>query len=149
MSEIRKMKRGDLDQVLLIEEASFSSSWSRKMFEEELDAENSKYYVLNDTNNKNRVIGYCGIKMILDEGHVMTIAVKENERGKGKGAELARKLIDIATKFSIATLFLEVRQTNYTAINLYEKMKFEKITLRSKYYQDNNEDAIIMALKLR
>ena len=90
------------------------------------------------------VVGYGGIWLIIDEGHVTNIAVDEKYRGKGIGSKILEGLIQLCADRNMIAMTLEVRKSNEVAQALYRKYGFKEYGIRKGYYQDNNEDAIIM-----
>lgn len=88
------------------------------------------------------IVGFAGIKQILDEADVMNIVTKKTYRKMGIGALLLHNLINIAKEKNMKTITLEVNENNIPAINLYKKFNFEQVGLRKKYY--NNADAAIL-----
>jgi len=96
------------------------------------------------TRNKERVVGFAGMWLMLDEAHVTTIGVKRDLRGLGLGELLFATLLDIAMEMGARRVTLEVRVTNYSAQALYRKYSFREEGVRKRYYSDNNEDALIM-----
>jgi ribosomal-protein-alanine N-acetyltransferase len=82
--------------------------------------------------------------VILDEGHISTIAVHTQWRGRGLGEWMLVAMIDAAVLRGAEEITLEVRVSNRIAQNLYEKYAFAQVGLRKRYYHDNNEDALIM-----
>ena len=97
-----------------------------------------------DAENGRRLIAFLGLWFLLEECHVVTVAVRQAYRGHGVGELLVIPAIDLATRKGQELLTLECRVSNTTAQTLYEKYGFEKVGLRKKYYSDNNEDALIM-----
>ena len=95
-----------------------------------------------------RVVGYGGLWMILDEGHVTNIAVDPDFRGRKLGEKLLRTLMSMCAASGGRKMTLEVRVSNNVAQNLYRKYGFERVGLRKGYYTDNREDAIIMWVDL-
>jgi [ribosomal protein S18]-alanine N-acetyltransferase len=91
-----------------------------------------------------RIVGFAGMWLMLDEAHVTTIGVKRELRGLGLGEVLFATLLDIATQVGAARSTLEVRVTNSSAQALYRKYGFREEGVRRRYYSDNNEDALIM-----
>ncbi|MDP2727023.1 MAG: ribosomal protein S18-alanine N-acetyltransferase [Dehalococcoidia bacterium] len=91
------------------------------------------------------VIGYSGQWLMVDESHLITIAVREKLRRHGLGEALLIASIDKAIELGARIMTLEVRASNLSAQTMYEKFGFRKVGLRPHYYTDNNEDAIIMA----
>ncbi|MCF8566356.1 ribosomal protein S18-alanine N-acetyltransferase [Alicyclobacillus tolerans] len=140
--KIRKMTLSDLDGVLEVEHRSFTAPWSRQAFLRELvDNQFARYIVADDVS---RVIGYAGVWLILDEGHVTNIAVDPDYRGQHLGELLLRSLMTICLARGIKRMTLEVRVSNHVAKALYEKLGFVGVGVRKGYYTDNREDALIM-----
>ncbi len=90
------------------------------------------------------VVGYGGVWLTVDEGHITTIATAPEMRGHGIGELVLNGLIDAARDLGAQVLTLEVRVSNNVAQNLYLKYGFEPRGTRRRYYTDNNEDALIM-----
>lgn len=91
-----------------------------------------------------RVVGFAGMWLMLDEAHVTTIGVKPELRGQGLGELLFARLIEIAMEVGARRATLEVRVSNQPAQALYRKYGFRDEGVRRRYYSDNNEDALIM-----
>ena len=109
--------------------------------ESELDNKFAKYVVLK---NGNSVVGYGGMWVIIDEAHITNVAVHPDARGLGAGDIIVDALFRICRKHKVTGITLEVRSSNFVAINLYEKHGFVKESIRPHYYEDNKEDAVIM-----
>jgi ribosomal-protein-alanine N-acetyltransferase len=92
----------------------------------------------------NRIVGYAGMWVILDEAHVTTIAVDPLHRRQRIGERLLAALIDESLKRGARWVTLEVRKSNLGAQTLYRKYGFKDIGVRKGYYSDNREDAIVM-----
>ena len=90
------------------------------------------------------VVGFCGLLLQLDEGHVTNIAVSPTHRRRGLGARLLLDTIRIALTKKARALTLEVRVSNVEARVLYQRFGFAPVGVRPKYYTVNNEDALIM-----
>ena len=132
--------------ILKIERSSFSSPWSLSSFIEEINRPISHLWALTIDE---KLSGYICFWMFADDIHLMNIAVHPERRGKGYGYYLLTRMIETGTSMGIETVWLEVRPSNPMAIMLYEKIGFEKIGRRSKYYRDTKEDAVVMSLSLR
>jgi len=141
--QIEPMRVRDLDAVLAIERASFPTPWSRYAYLSEL-LENDRAYYLVARMNDRRVAGYIGIWLIIDEGHITTVAVHPAHRGRGIGGRLLIAAEAIARDRGALRVTLEVRVSNTVAHNLYRKIGYKDAGIRPGYYRDNNEDAIIM-----
>jgi ribosomal-protein-alanine N-acetyltransferase len=90
------------------------------------------------------ITGFVGMWIMVDEAHVINIAVRERYRGTGIGELLLVSSIDQATKLKASVVTLEVRASNSVAQKLYTKYGFAKVGVRKGYYTDNKEDAFIM-----
>jgi len=93
---------------------------------------------------RERIVGFAGMWLMLDEAHVTTIGVKRELRGMGLGELLFSTLLQIAMDLGARRATLEVRVSNYSAQALYRKYGFHEEGIRRRYYSDNNEDALIM-----
>lgn len=139
----------DVDNMYHIETLAFGKHhWSKESILKELSHSFSRYIICEVINEyfqiSDKLIGYSGIWNINDEGHITTMAIDESYRGNHIADILLYSLIILAIHNRVKWLTLEVRSTNQKAINLYKKFQFKQIGLRKKYYQDNNEDALIL-----
>ncbi|MDP4146135.1 MAG: ribosomal protein S18-alanine N-acetyltransferase [Bacillota bacterium] len=139
--EICSFEKQYVDNIITIEELSFAIPWSKASMEQELNNKFAKYLVIK---KDGVVVGYGGMWIILDEGHITNIAIHPSYRGLGLGSMLLEALINICGENKINSLTLEVRASNIVAQNLYKKFGFEKEGIRKSYYANNNEDAVIM-----
>lgn len=141
---IRPMRPDDLDQVMAIEERSFTLPWRRKMFEAELTG-NPFASLAVAIGPNDAVLGYICIWVVFDELHLMTLSVHPDCRRRGIGEELVRWALDCGRgRVRLATL--EVRAGNAAARALYEKFGFSATATRPGYYHEPREDAVIMTL---
>ncbi len=92
------------------------------------------------------VVGFVGIWMLVDEAHIVTIAVRDSHRRRGVGELLLIAAIETALRERQSVVTLECRVSNAAALRLYEKYGFEKVGLRRRYYSDNREDAYILTV---
>ncbi len=136
-----------LDQVLGIEARSFTVPWSRRAFMFEVTENEFAFYIVAIKDEK--VVGYAGLWIVLDEAHITNVAVHPEYRGAGFGRLLMMELISRAAILGATKLSLEVRVSNSVARDLYKSLGFVEKGFRRKYYSDNNEDAIIMWLDIR
>lgn len=139
---IRRMTLHDLDAVAAIEAATFPTPWSRESFQQELERNVAARYLVAEKNG--HVIGYAGAWVILDESHITNIAIAEAERGHGYGRQLTARLLQYISNLGAAYATLEVRRSNERAQNLYISLGFIKLGVRKRYYEDNQEDALLM-----
>ena len=135
---VRAMSKGDLTAVHEIECLSFRSPWSKMALRSELSNSVAHYLVLEE---EGRVLGYCGMWVMLDEAHVTNLAVHPAARGKGSGRLLLRHCMEKAAALGATAMTLEVRESNRAAQQLYAGFGFERQGCRKGYYQDTGEDA--------
>ena len=143
---IEKMKTTDVDDVIRIEESAYGQHhWSKESFLNEVKNELAHYYSLITSDGK--LAGYAGSWHILEEAHITTIAIAPEYRRRKFAEALLKRVIDDCYEEKIKYITLEVRKSNIPAINLYSKYGFTSFGTRKGYYQDNNEDALIMWTK--
>ena len=136
------MNADHLDEIAELERICFSTPWSRNMLAEELDNACSAFLVALDDSDK--VVGYAGLQVVLDEGYIANVAVRPECRRQGIAAKLLQVFLDFAQANRLAFLTLEVRASNYEAIALYGSRGFRSVGRRKNYYEHPREDAIIM-----
>ena len=93
---------------------------------------------------KGKILAYCGLIMVLDEGDITNLAVRSDRQREGIGHFLMESLIRLADERGVTTIHLEVRVSNETAVRLYERMGFTRDGIRKRYYTDPLEDALLM-----
>ena len=143
---IRQMKEDDLGRIMEIEKDCFTTPWSRESFLIEITENLLARYLVAEVDGI--VAGYGGIWMIVGEGHITNIGVESKYRKLGVGKKLVEGLITVSKAMGIKSMTLEVRESNIPAQKLYEQYGFISHGIRPNYYQDDNEDAIIMWKKL-
>lgn len=146
-TEIRRLTPTDLDEVLEIESLSFRSPWPRPAFEVEMTHDWSRLEVVRDTDT-GRILAFADYWLVSDEIHILNIATHPQARRQGHGARLLRHILDQAKIASFKSVDLEVRRSNAAAQALYVSHGFQVVGMRPRYYEDNDEDAILMTLKL-
>lgn len=134
---IKKITFEDIELIIEIEREAFSEPWSLASYQELYKDYNSQIYVVYE---EDMVVAYAVYLDMVDVFELVRIAVKKDFRGKKIGNSLLKKSIDELDK----NIFLEVRENNQIAINMYKNNGFESINRRKNYYKDTNEDAIIM-----
>ena len=129
--------------ILEIENFSFPSPWSPKAFLEEMGRTCSYLWALITDQG---VAGYICFWMLTGKIHLLNIAVHPEKRGAGLGRYLLNRMIEKGRSNGIETAWLEVRPSNKRAIVFYKRAGFRETGRRPLYYNDTNEDAIVMAL---
>ncbi|WP_374573355.1 ribosomal protein S18-alanine N-acetyltransferase [Acinetobacter sp.] len=138
---IRLMNASDAAAAAEIESLVQSHPWTRKQFEESAAAHQSTVI-----EQQGKVAGFCILQPVLDEANLLLMAVHPSQQGKGLGYQLLEQSIAML-KNNPVQIFLEVRESNKPAIQLYEKSGFHQIDLRKNYYpkaDGTREHAIIM-----
>jgi ribosomal-protein-alanine N-acetyltransferase len=144
------MREADAPIVSAIDHASFSLPWPERSFLYEIrENEHSLPLVAETTSpdGKVEIIGFIVVWLIVDEVHIGSIAVDEKFRRKGVGEVLVRSALNEARQKGAVKAYLEVRAGNTSARQLYEKLGFGMDGIRTRYYQDNHEDAVLMSLE--
>ena len=140
---IEPMRRRDLTAIQVIERQVYPQPWSVNVFtnEIELARQGQRYYV--SAHRAGELVGYAGMMLVADEGHITNIAVDPNRQRGGVGRRLLADLAWEARRRRCAGLTLEVRISNVAAQGLYHQFGFEPAGIRQRYYE-NVEDAIVM-----
>ena len=134
-----------LGEVFEIARHSFTHPWSREMFENELLKNPFSEQILLRADG--RIAGYLFMMTLFDECHIMDFAVHPEYRRKGIGKKIIFHLIERMKMKAVKKIFLEVRCSNFPAIDLYQKAGFVEIAVRKGYYADPKEDAMILQWK--
>lgn len=136
------MTPADLPAVAAIERAAYNATWPPTAFEHELTGNRlARYIVVEDANS---LVGFAGLWLMVDQAHVVTVAVDPEQQRRGLGRLLVHALIGIALDEGMESATLEVRVSNEPARALYREYGFYEVGLRKRYYSDNGEDALIM-----
>ena len=120
--------------------SNFDDFWNMDILKDELSIETSQFICAK---YENEIVGFAGIKIVLDEADIMNIAVRKDYRRQGIATLLLNHILNVCKEKNIKTIHLEVNEENFSAISLYQKFGFE-ICGRRKQYYDNTYDAILM-----
>lgn len=138
---VEPMQSTHLDDVLAIEQVSFATPWSRESFLGEISNRVSRQFVFKLGES---LVGYMCFWEVLDEAHLMNIAVHPNCRGSGYGTHLMGHLEAVCVKDGIKRIILDVGRNNTSARRLYKKCGFNTVGFRKNYYPAVPDDALIM-----
>ncbi|KPL04551.1 MAG: hypothetical protein AMJ90_00460 [candidate division Zixibacteria bacterium SM23_73_2] len=138
---IKRMALEDLDEVVKIENQSFSDPWKREFFSEEINNDFASPLVAKLDQN---VVGYACLWIFFGELQIANIAVEKDFRRKGIGTKILERITDYARDKSCLKITLDVRESNQGAIDLYNKFGFKIVGRRKKYYRFPVEDSLIM-----
>jgi ribosomal-protein-alanine N-acetyltransferase len=142
---ILPMERRHVETIAALERICFTEPWPAESFISELCNPLAVYFVAE---RDNAVLGYAGMHVILDEGHITNVAVSPEYRRHGVGRALCEALFHIAAQRALRLLTLEVRAGNYAAQDMYRKLGFVEVGRRAGYYTAPREDALLMTKDL-
>ena len=143
---IRAMKPADLESIESIEQASFSDPWSKADFRE---VSRSPHCIFLAGEAGAEIVGYAIAMFVADESEILNIAVGQSHRGKGFGGALLDGILEQLRERNVESVFLEVRESNDRAKDLYHSRGFTAVSKRKKYYRNPVEDALILRLALK
>ncbi|MDR0922207.1 MAG: ribosomal protein S18-alanine N-acetyltransferase [Lactobacillales bacterium] len=118
--------------------------WTIQQFIHDLENVNAFYLIAL---SEDKIVGFISYSYVLDEAEITNFAVQAQFKGQGLGKKLMKKLIERLQTQGVNQVFLEVRKSNKIAQNIYESYSFQPISVRKKYYQYPEEDALIMRLE--
>ncbi|MBA4179545.1 MAG: ribosomal-protein-alanine N-acetyltransferase [Anaerolinea sp.] len=139
---LRRMEPADISAVVEVERSAFGHNWPATAFERELTQNRMARYVVLDTGSE--IAGFGGIWLMVDEAHVVTVAVPPRYRRHGLGRLIVHGLVQLAQCEGMLDATLECRVSNTAARALYARYGFYEVGLRPRYYQDTQEDAVVM-----
>jgi ribosomal-protein-alanine N-acetyltransferase len=142
-SRIRTMRLSDLPAVMEVGARSLSRPWSEAVWREEFYSPFGLYVILEEDGY---LSGFIGLKLISDEAHIMTIAVRPERRRQGLARTLIKTALGEPAAAEVHHVYLEVRPSNLAARTLYASLGFTETGVRRGYYGD--EDALLMTLDL-
>lgn len=140
------MDRSHLPAVAALERVCFSKPWSENLFAQELYNDMASLVVAEGEYGS--VLGYGIVSAVLGEGCLDKIAVSPDSRRQGVAEKILRTFLRYGAE-NLSFLTLEVREKNAAAIALYEKLGFQEVGRRKNYYEDLQEDAILMTVEFR
>ena len=139
--KIIPMNESHVAQIAALEKQCFSDPWSENSVASELENPLSLWLIAEEDG---AVCGYVGSQTVLDETDMMNIAVHPDCRRKGIAAALITELVSRLKARGSRVLRLEVRESNFSAIALYEALGFTQLGLRKNYYRNPKENALIL-----
>ncbi len=141
------MRMADIAAVHEVERLSFATPWPSYAFEHELTGNRLARYVVARaaSGGEERVVGFAGVWLMVDEAHITTFGVHPTWRRQGVGRRLMVRLLELAREMRATRLTLEVRAGNEAAQALYRGFGFDVVGRRPRYYTDDGEDALVMS----
>lgn len=145
-ANIRTMHLSDIDRIILIEREIFLFPWSPGNFSDSIKAG----HVCQVLEQDDTLMGYGIMMRSPEEAHVLTLGIAADWQKKGLGKKLLQHFIEYAKEQAVKSIFLDVRESNHGAAQLYKLMGFHQIATRKGYYPAmcGREDALVMQLKL-
>jgi len=143
---IAPMRMQHIPDVLAIERELFPAPWSEGMFLQEVEETWLSRSFVGTVDG--RVVAYVVAWLMRDELHILNLAVAVAQQRRGYARRLLVHMIDVARERGCRLLTLEVRVSNMPARILYLSMGFAPAGVRRRYYHDNNEDALVMTLRI-
>jgi [ribosomal protein S18]-alanine N-acetyltransferase len=143
----RKMTSADLPAVMEIEREAFSNPWSLEMVKKELTQEWSNVLLLEESTPLGwELRAFAIFWIVADEVHVLNVATHVASRRKGYGKQIMAEVVSVGRSRNCRIGSLEVRRSNVPAIALYTTLGFRTVGMRPRYYNDNQEDAVVMIM---
>ncbi|MBI4760828.1 MAG: ribosomal protein S18-alanine N-acetyltransferase [Chloroflexota bacterium] len=141
---IRRMTLDDLPAVVALDQMSFSLPWPERSFRFELTDNTASRCWVAEADGE--IVGMLVAWLLVDEAHIATLAVHPAYRRRGIARKLLSHALRSMAKEGAVSSFLEVRESNIAAQELYRQFGYEAVGRRKRYYKDTNEDAILMTL---
>ncbi len=146
---VRRMALADLPAVMAIEHQAFSNPWSLEMVKKELVQDWSTVLLGEEATPAGwQLRAFAIFWLVADEVHVLNVATDGAVRRRGFGRRIMEAVIETGRRQKCRQAFLEVRRSNVAAQGLYRALGFRAVGMRPSYYQDDREDAVIMAMDL-
>ena len=142
---LRPMTSSDVAEVARIETTAFSTPWSERTFRSLLHRSGVELWVAEWGD---QLAAYAILWSVLDEGELANIAVRKDLRGHGIGSGLLSRILEVAEDSGVRSLYLEVRESNEVARDMYARRGFEEIGVRKGYYEGPREDARVLKKSL-
>lgn len=149
MLRTRRMTVADLPGVMEIEKEAFTNPWSLEMVKKELSQEWSTVLLLEESTPWGwELRAFAIFWIVADEVHVLNVATHVASRRRGLGRRIMDEVVAVGRSRQCRIGTLEVRRSNVAAIALYTALGFKTVGLRPRYYNDNQEDAVVMIMDL-
>lgn len=145
---LRRMLAVDLDAVMVLNRAAFDHPWSQHLIERELGHDWSTILLAEDPGDEDGLLGFLVFWTVHDEIHILNVATAPRCRRQGVAEALLVESLRRGREGQATLATLEVRRSNLPAIGLYRKLGFDVAGVRPHYYADEDEDALVMNLKL-
>lgn len=142
---LRRGTPADAGKIAEIETLCFAHPWNEEDILGGFD--NFTHYFVAE--KEGELLGYCGIQVMAGEGYITNVAVKPQHRKQGFGLKILEELLNFSESEKLDFITLEVRESNFPAINLYKKMGFREVGKRPNFYRDPRENALLLTKFLK
>jgi [ribosomal protein S18]-alanine N-acetyltransferase len=146
--ELKTLEVDQLEGVVELDRRSLGGMWTIEGYRREMDSPNSDLLILQQINSQQMIpqpiLGVGCVWAILDEAHITTLAIDPTVQRQGWGSVMLHALLRAARRRELEWATLEVRVSNLGAIALYKRFGFESVGERKKYYQNPEENALIL-----
>jgi len=142
---IRPASLADVPSLTELERVCFSDPWTAAGIRETIQYETARTFVAED---ENQIVGYVMARISGEEGEILDLAVRPELRRRGIGRQLLLSVWNALGSEGVRELYLEVRESNRAAIELYRGHGFRPVGLRPRYYRNPAEDAIVLRAAL-
>ncbi len=139
--QIRPASLADVDQLAELEQVCFSDPWTASGIRETIQVETARTFVAQESD---KILGYVIARISGEEGEILDLAVHPEERRRGVGKRLLETISRALGESGVRELYLEVRESNRPAIELYRARGFRPVGLRAGYYRNPPEDALVL-----
>ena len=149
--QLCRLTSEDIQPILEIEHSSFRRPWRQQSFVSELACEQAHALVVKRESQgaaDDEIAGYMCLRFILEEMHILKIAVAPSRRRQGIGTWLLEKAFHLGMLRGALMAQIEVRPSNEPALALYQKLGFEFLARRPRYYPETGEDALVLVKHL-
>jgi len=138
---IRPASLADVPALAALEQACFSDPWTAAGIRETIQYETARTFVAQDSG---RILGYVMARISGEEGEILDLAVRPEERRRGIARALLASVREALQKDGVREMYLEVRESNRPAIELYRADGFRPVGMRPRYYRNPPEDALVL-----
>lgn len=139
--QIKRMEAGDIPETVRLGQSCFAHPWTQEDYTKHYQEQDKIYLVCR---HENMVVAGCAVWCSFETADLCNIMVREAYRGQGIAGRLLSRALALCRDGGVERLLLEVRESNVSAIRLYEKFHFQRIAVRMHYYREPPEDAVIM-----
>ena len=145
---LRRAQAADVDPIHEIEQISFTSPWSKQLIRQAVESSDGSNYFLVAVSSDDTILGYICYSLVADEVHILTLATDPQYRRQGIAHSLIMDSIEKGRVYGAVRADLEVRESNESAIRLYQGLGFALVGRRPRYYSNPTEDALLLSLDL-